>query len=774
MNTNSESEIAAAKVTGTSVNDLGTQESSTANPEVDTTTKKRKGLTSKAPTNPSKSRKPAGKETNKTSSTGNSTMDVESDSGSKMPERPTTDDQKFNFNETEGEVDGLISIEAIRIARGIKISAGAPADGDQHNPILHEAFQLALELNKNKTPIFATTLFLMAKNVDANALIALPYRKSDKKLITNIFTLSEAVGLEAKKIASLICTNLPPSVTGNASTELLKSEILEFIVSPDDMVAVLDNEGLQIISYLIQEGRARRSIRFDNDSFSIHLVAQQKGAAKSELSDFDTNKSKGAKSEIIQQAIQASRTVPIFEDKHAIGNQFAARMFAATTFEIEKSAAHEKQKAERASKQEMTTHSSTKIANSYGASGGSLNLLYHMSIAAYTAKHQTTAQVAFKICNRTLCATSPVTVHQLINSWALPTKHLSYLGRLEWRWGQDRAHLRMQMYQTMEGTIEYSADYLALIAGDGDIGGDMCTHINTIPYLKIKLENLLLTIFASTNMRFKYQIAMLQSLDRFIDFLSSHDMGVGNPVMSKMIETSTTQYLSNLNYIKFQIDSNVIHTEDDILSLFDSIPDLSPEGRYMKLQLHLSLTDTFGSTAMLIQQAENSSAGRTGPSQSNNRHGKSSDNVSSMQHNTALTALAQATPTQPEAPSKQNSRIKRQEQIIRDKNERLREAENTIKQLTHAARQTNRQLATDAAPSPGRTNTTAAGNTNAQNSPNPTARAHCAFFNSTRGCNRNNCKLIHRIPSKNSAEWKFVLQQHEHFKLQASTEFNIH
>ena len=98
--------------------------------------------------------------------------------------------------------------------------------------------------------------------------------------------------------------------------------------------------------------------------------------------------------------------------------------------------------------------------------------------------------------------------------------------------------MRMQQYLALEDTTDYGTEFQRLIQADhhdGEIGDDTCSHIYTIAFLKIKIENLFLIIFASTNMRYKFQIVMLKSLNRFIKFLSAYDMGPSNPTMKKFM-----------------------------------------------------------------------------------------------------------------------------------------------------------------------------------------------------------------------------------------------
>ena len=59
-----------------------------------------------------------------------------------------------------------------------------------------------------------------------------------------------------------------------------------------------------------------------------------------------------------------------------------------------------------------------------------------------------------------------------------------------------------------------------------------------------------------------FQTSMLQSVDRFIKFLTLNDMGPSNPTMRQFMETATTRYLFNLHEVKLEIDSNGLDNDE--------------------------------------------------------------------------------------------------------------------------------------------------------------------------------------------------------------------
>ena len=305
----------------------------------------------------------------------------------------------------------------------------------------------------------------------------------------------------------------------------------------------------------------------------------------------------------------------------------------------------------------------------------------------------------------------------------------------------------MEQYLALEDTTDYGTEFQRLIQADGEIGSDICSHIYTIAFLKIKIENLFLIIFASTNKRYKFQIAMIQSLDRFIKFLSVYDMGPSNPIMKKFMEAATTHFLTNLHKVQLEIESNSLEETDEILEAFECIPDTAADGYFRKMQLLLSYNDSFGVTAMLIQQAEISAHGTSGTPKNHTLAPKYDgppikiqDSPSSISNN-------------------QKRKLERMQNEINNKDRKIKEAEDAIKQLTQANKKNNLPPASKNTIT-GTTNTVVAN-----------ANEYCIFFLSTKGCNKSKCQRNHVIPPKKSDAWTKVETLIQKYKFQPTNEF---
>ena len=519
---------------------------------------------------------------------------------------------RVNYATIDGEdPDGFISLEGLQ-AHLKKDAAGGNTTtnpGVVRNSSISRGYQLALELQAAKKPMFATAHFIDVLDAETATLFLLPHREPEGKLIVNLFSLSEIMRTGVRRVASQVGTNLLPPIADNVTTYLNPNDACDHVVHPNERIAAIDKAGFDTFDLMWQAGKVRMLEDFHISDFVIHHFpadartnhnGSQHGTKSTKT--IHTNHTKT----IIEDAkTEAQRSIPIFEDKSSPGVAYADRMLSTPASQINRSIQHERNKAEGTDKNlaEYISHTGTKTPNSYGTLGGSLNILLHLSIASHSAKQQTITQVANRIAERSICAGSPVTVIRFLKSWAANYHSLSIFGKLEWKWGKFRAILRANEYAAFTDTTEYSNQFNALLAGDGERGGDVSAHLHTIPYLKIKIENLFLLIFATVNMKYKFQIQMLQSLDKFINFLELNDMGDGNPTMFKFIEVTTTAYLNSLEKIRSKIDSSLIETDDEIMDSFAKIPDLSPDGMFQKIYDRLSIEDERGATAMVIRQA---------------------------------------------------------------------------------------------------------------------------------------------------------------------------
>ena len=667
--------------------------------------------------------------------------------------------------------DGFISLESLQSFLGTTETIPENNISDPSpNSVISTGFKLALELRAAKKPIFETATLTNSTDVEPDTLFILPHRDADLKTVINVFSLSDMTSKSARKVAILVGTNRLPSVSVNAPAVLNQEEVTELVVRPNEKIAALDEMGFTIFNLMYQAGKARWVADFD---VGEHTLVRSTTVTK--LHDFKVvNKSPTSPSLSCSLSIvdkikqEVKRTVPVFENtsKNILASAYASRMFATPASHIEKSALHEKQKAEGADKNiaELIAHSGPKNPLSYGALGGSLNVLHYLSIAAYTAKHQTIMQVANRISERSLCAGSPVLVVRFLRSWAASYNSLSVFGRLEWKLGKHRGILRAHQYAALPDSLEHSSEYYRLLAGEGEVGGDVSSHIHTIPYLKAKIENLFLLIFVATNMKYKYQIAMLQSLDRFTNFLEVNDMGDGNPVMLKLMEVTTVEYLNNLERIRSKIDASLVETATEILDLFDCVPDLSPDGIFQEVYQRLSIDDTRGATAMIISQGHISNIAVNSTSDifiANLLRGynNTSSNPFTMQNDST-------NPSPPIDPRKRKSKKSKRNQALL--------AASAINLQAAAAIQ-SQNLKTNVAQSVSNNNKPAP----TGNNPNGTgpstdgATKIYLFYSSTKGCNKGiSCTHSHETPSKNSEAWNRINNLLPKFKLQPSDDFN--
>ena len=536
------------------------------------------------------------------------------------------------------------------------------------------------------------------------------------------------------------------------------------------MIAAIDQEGLQTFHLMVQAGRARIVDGFHSGDHHLHR-SSNKNKGDQSPSEGNDKSQHGTQSLATKTKLATARTTPVFENKGDPTSLYASRMLVTPPSQILQSAQHEKTKAAASDKHlaELVAQTGTKVPFSYGASGGSLNVLNHLSIAAYKAKHQTIMQMASRVSDRSLCAGSSATAYRYVRTWAATYQALAIFGKLEWSLGQDRASIRAREYAAIPDTTEYSAEYYRLLSGDGQLGGDVSAHRHSIPFLQIKIENLFLLIFASTNMKYKYQVKMLQSLDRYINFLRTNDMGEGNPTMTKFLEVTTLAYLTSLEHIRSSIDSSDLDCAEDIMEAFEATPDTSPTSYFQKLYNRYSIEDIKGVTSMIIRQADftnRSSASESSdifittlltgkqPATGNDNNKSSNKLISTDLPNDPDNNNKNDTPKKPKR-KRQNVQVQGSPATPNKNNSNTggQQAVQPVQGSIKAA-------------------VTAAGSTNNPNS-GPAKSSFCAFFASTAGCRSgSSCKHKHDIPSKNSDDWNKINYLITKYKIQPSDAFN--
>ena len=675
---------------------------------------------------------------------------------------------RINYLAIAGEdPDGLISLAGLQAHFGKDIPGIAGFNpANSRTSQLSVGFQLAVELNSAKRPIFSSAHLISVTEAAPSTLFILPRRDPDGKLIVDVFSLSDMTN-SGRKVAVQIGTNYLPPTNENASTIFNPAEAVELIVHPGEMIAAIDHEGLQTFHLMVQAGRARIVDGFHSGDHHLHRPSD-KNKGEHSHSEANDKSQHGTQSLATKAKLAAARTVPVFENKGDLTSLYASRMLVTPPSQIQQSVQHEKIKAAASDKHlaELVAQTGTKLPFSYGASGGSLNVLNHLSIAAYKAKHQTIMQMASRVCDRSLCAGSSATAYRYVRTWAATYQALATFGKLEWSLGQDRAIIRAREYAAIPDTTEYSAEYYRLLAGDGQLGGDVSAHRHSITFLQIKIENLFLLIFATTNMKFKYQIKMLQSLDRFTNFLRVKDMGEGNPTMTKFLEVTTLAYLTGLEHIRSSIDSSDLDCEEDIMEAFDAIPDTSPESYLHKLYYRFSIEDMKGVTSMIIRQADFTN------------RSSASDSTDIF-----ITNLLMGTNHTASTDSKNNSNKSIINNVTNDttnnKNRKLKkEKKKQNVQVPGSPAVTGNANSNIAGQSPtppvqgnNKAAVTAAGSANNPNS-GPAKSPFCVFFASSTGCRHgSSCKHKHDIPSKNSDDWNKINNLLTKYKVQPSDNF---
>ena len=91
---------------------------------------------------------------------------------------------------------------------------------------------------------------------------------------------------------------------------------------------------------------------------------------------------------------------------------------------------------------------------------------------------------------------------------------------------------------------------------------------------------------------------------------------------------------------------------------------------------------------------------------------------------------------------------------------KIKEAEDTIKQLTQSAKQ-------NSLPPASKNTITGTTNTAVANTSD-----YCIFFLSTKGCNKSNCQRNHTVPPKKSDAWtKMDMMMRQNFKVKPTNDF---
>jgi hypothetical protein len=203
--------------------------------------------------------------------------------------------------------------------------------------------------------------------------------------------------------------------------------------------------------------------------------------------------------------------------------------------------------------------------------------------------------------HRVLAPINMVVMSHFVASWRLPVvgvglQAFANLSRLH---GTTRAGWKSRHYSSLTETEDHSEWYLSMLNGeDGNIiGGD-------VDDAREAAMNVLLLIFMLTHMRYSFQLAMIQAVERAFDFIRSNDFGPNSPLSPLLIQAVLDELFFQFDMLRLRImtfrspDTSQIRVE--LLKAFSLLPNLAPNSEIGLITERLRLDDKDTNVSVLL------------------------------------------------------------------------------------------------------------------------------------------------------------------------------
>ena len=226
--------------------------------------------------------------------------------------------------------------------------------------------------------------------------------------------------------------------------------------------------------------------------------------------------------------------------------------------------------------------------------GASQYLLHVVSVAAAEVLCMPLSTVAAAYHHRVSCPINMVAMVPFVISWRLPSqgKCLAAFVNLSRAYGQQRASWRGRQYAELLEVDQHSEIYNTLITGaEGSIFGA------DIPIAYEATMNLLLLLFMLTGMRYCFQYAMIQAVERAFVYIRANDFGINSTSTPLLIRLVLVELFVRFDELRTQIltSRNPDATlRDEIVVVLGALPNLAPnsETGLIVERLRLSERDT--------------------------------------------------------------------------------------------------------------------------------------------------------------------------------------
>ena len=165
--------------------------------------------------------------------------------------------------------------------------------------------------------------------------------------------------------------------------------------------------------------------------------------------------------------------------------------------------------------------------------------------------------------------------------------------------GVVRAGWKSRHYSSLMETEEHSEWYLSMLNGeDGNI------IRGNVDDARDAAMNVLLLIFMLTHMRYSFQLAMIQAVERAFVFIRSNDFGPNSPLSPLLIQAVLDELFFQFDMLRLRImtfrspDTSQIRIE--LLKAFSLLPNLAPNSEIGLITERLRLDDKDTNVSVLL------------------------------------------------------------------------------------------------------------------------------------------------------------------------------
>ena len=203
--------------------------------------------------------------------------------------------------------------------------------------------------------------------------------------------------------------------------------------------------------------------------------------------------------------------------------------------------------------------------------GMSSAILIAFSVSPKGTLNSTVAEKTSSVFNRLSIPGHRSKFLHVVISWEL--SDLTVYRNLKEVYGHQQKDLRARKYAMIRDTTDGLAEYVALMKGLE--GVFVATDLRII---KDAVMNMLLVIFITHDMRYKFQNEMICATLRCFEYLAVTDFGINHPSSQNYIELVLKELFSGFERIRIlALHARDRSADDELMRLLQLVPDLNPQ-----------------------------------------------------------------------------------------------------------------------------------------------------------------------------------------------------